>query len=201
MISPLLARDRNLGPAATAAVIAGLGFAVGLAGDATHVATETTSYETDVPEVWRSGVWFPFLLAGAVLLAAWSAERIGIPAARKRGRADVITGAALVLALYALTAVLRGEPATVSVVLTGALAVAIWSWWDPSPGALLVASVAAVAGPLVEIGIVELDLAAYAEDADDLGGVAPWLPCLYFAAGAVAARLWAAVARDGRAAA
>jgi len=116
---------------------------------------------------------------------------------RERGRADVVTGAALVLALYALTAALRGEPATVSVVLTAALAVAIWSWWDPSPGSLLVASVAAVAGPMVEIGIVELNLASYAADADDLGGVAPWLPCLYFAAGA-AARLWSAIARDGR---
>ena len=38
--------------------------------------------------------------------------------------------------------------------------------------------------------------ASYADDADGLGGVAPWLPCLYFAAG-VAAGLWAAIARDG----
>ena len=201
MISPLLARDRTLGTAATAATIAVLGFAVGLAGDATHVATETTRYETDVPEIWRSGLWFPFLLAGAVLLAAWSAERMGMPAARERGRADVVTGAALVLALYGLTAVLRGEPATVSVVLTGAIAVAIWSWWDPSPGSLLVALAAAIAGPLVEVVIVELDLASYANDADDLAGVAPWLPCLYFEAGAVAARLWSAIARDGASAA
>jgi hypothetical protein len=27
---------------------------------------------------------------------------------------------------------------TVSVVLTGALTLAIWSWWDPSPGTLAV---------------------------------------------------------------
>jgi hypothetical protein len=193
----LLGPDRPLGPLATAAAIAALGFVVGLAGDATHVASGTTVYETDVPDIWRSGIWFPFLVSGAVLLAAWAAERAGLPAARRRGRADVVTAAALILALYALTSALHGEPATVSVVLTGALAVAIWSWWDPSPGSLLVAVGAAVAGPLVEIGIVELDLASYADDADDLGGVAPWLPCLYFAAGAVAARLWAAIARDG----
>jgi hypothetical protein len=178
-------------------VIAALGFVVGLAGDATHVASGTTAYETDVPELWRSAIWFPFMVSGAVLLAAWSAERAALPAARERGRADVVTAAALVLALYALTSALRGEPATVSVVLTGAIAVAIWCWWDPSPGSLLVAAGAAVAGPLVEIGIVELDLAHYADDADALGGVAPWLPCLYFAAGAVAARLWSAIARDG----
>jgi hypothetical protein len=171
---------------------------VGLAGDACHVASGTTEYEWDgVPAIWRSAIWFPLLVGGAVLLAAWTAERARLPAVRRRGRADVATGAVLVLALYALTAALRGEPATVSVVLTAALAVAIWSWWDPSPGALLVAAAAAVIGPLAEIGIVALGAAEYADDADGLGGVAPWLPCLYFAAGAVAARLWAAVARDG----
>ena len=127
---------RELSPAATAAVVALLGFAVGLAGDACHVASGTTRYEwTGVPEIWQSRAWFPVLLTGAVLLAAWAGERSGLPAARTRSRADAITGAALVLALYALTAVLKGQPVTVSVVLTGALAVAVWSWWDPSPGA------------------------------------------------------------------
>ena len=185
---------RELSPAATAAAVAVLGFAVGLAGDACHVASGTTRYEwTGVPEIWRSRAWFPVLLTGAVLLAAWSGERAGLPATRTRTRADAITGAALVLALYALTAVLKGQPATVSVVLTGALAVAVWSWWDPSPGAFAIAAAAAVAGPLAEIVLVSLDAASYAPDSDGLGGVAPWLPCLYFAAGAVASGLWSAV--------
>ena len=147
--------------------------------------------------IWKSAIWFPFVVAGAVLLAAWSGERAGLPATNRRGRTDVLTGAGLVLALYALTSALRGEPMTVSVVFTAALAIAVFSWWDPSPGTLLVAIGAAIAGPLVEIGLVEIDAAHYAPDADDLGGVAPWLPSLYFAAGAVAARLWSAVARDG----
>ena len=113
-----------------------------------------------------------------------------------RSRADVATGAALVLALYALTAVVHDEPATVSVVLCGAVAVAIWSWWDPSPGAFAVALSAAVLGPLAEIVLVELGAASYADDS--LFGVAPWLPCLYFGAGAVASGLWAAVSGAGR---
>ena len=185
---------RELSPAATAAAVAVLGFAVGLAGDACHVASGTTRYEwTGVPEIWRSRAWFPVLLTGAVLLAAWAGERSGLPVARTRSRADAITGAALVLALYALTAVLKGQPTTVSVVLTGALAVAVWSWWDPSPGAFALAAVAAVAGPVAEIVVVSLDAASYAPDSDGLGGVAPWLPCLYFAAGAVASGLWSAV--------
>jgi hypothetical protein len=190
--------SRVLGGGQTAVVVAVLGFAVGLAGDATHVASGTTRYEwSGVPTIWRSAIWFPVLVAAAVLAAAWMAERAGTRAVRSRGRSDAVMGAALVLALYALTSALRGEPTTVSVVLTGALAVGIWAWWDPSPGSLAVAMAAAVAGPLAEIGIVALGAASYASDADGLGGVAPWLPCIYFAAGAVAARLWAAIARDG----
>ena len=73
----------------------------------------------------------------------------------------------------------------------------IWSWWDPSPGTLALAVAAAVLGPLAEILIVEIGAASYTPGSDGLGGVAPWLPCLYFAAGAVAAGLWAAIARDG----
>jgi hypothetical protein len=180
----------------TAVKILALGFFVGLAGDACHVASGTTRYEWDgVPEIWKSQLWFPFLVAGAVLAAAWLSERAGLPKVHRRGRVDAVRGAALVLAFYALTALLKGEPATVSVILTASLALAIWSWWDPSPGAFAVATAAAVLGPAAEILLVELGAASYADDG--LAGVAPWLPCLYFAAGSVAAGLWAAIGRDG----
>ena len=188
-----------LGHRATALVIAALGAVIALAGDACHVASGTTHYDVDgMPTVWRSAIWFPFAVAAAVVAGAWVAERAAVPAARLRTRADIPAGAAAVLALYALTAVLRHQPMTVSVVLTAALAVLIWAWWDPSPGALVVAVVAAVLGPLAEIAVSATGLAHYASDADGLGGVAPWLPCIYFAAGAVTSRLWAAVGRDGR---
>jgi len=180
-----------------AAVIATLGFGVGLAGDACHVASGTTRYDwAGVPEVWRSRLWFPVLLSAAVVGAAWAGGRLGLPAARARGRVDVVLGAAVVLAVYALTAALRGQPDTVSVVLVGAVAVGVWAWWDPSPGALLFACGAAVLGPAVEALLVAAGAASYADDA--LVGVAPWLPGLYFAAGAVVSGLWSAVgARAG----
>jgi hypothetical protein len=185
-------------PRTTAVLVALLGAALGLAGDACHVASGTNHYDVDaVPTVWRSALWFPFAVGLSVLLGAWSADRLGLPAARRRGRADVPAGAAAVLALYALTAVLRHQPMTVSVVLTGALALLVWAWWDPSRGALLLAVAAAVLGPLAEIAVSAADLAHYASDADGLAGVPPWLPCLYFAAGAVTSRLWSALARDG----
>jgi hypothetical protein len=98
------ARARPLSPAATAAAIAALGFVVGLAGDACHVASGTTRYEWDgVPTIWRSAIWFPFLVAAAVVLAAWAGR--GTRAVKERGRADVVVGAGAVLAFYALTAV------------------------------------------------------------------------------------------------
>jgi hypothetical protein len=183
-------------PRTTAAAVAALGAAVALAGDACHVASGTTHYDADaVPTVWRSALWFPVAVGLAVLGAAWAADRSGFPPARRRTRADVPAGAAAVLALYALTAVLRHQPTTVSVVLTGALAVLVWAWWDPSRGALLVAVAAAVLGPLAEMAVSAAGLAHYAADSDGLGGIAPWLPCLYFAAGAVSSRLWSAVSQ------
>jgi hypothetical protein len=184
----------------TAAKIAALGFVVGLAGDACHVASGTTRYDwTALPLIWDSRAWFPVLLAAAVTAGAFAGRGAGLPAARERGATDAVVGAAVVLALYALTAALRHQPATVSVVLTGAIAVAVWAWWDPSPPAFAAALAAAVIGPLAEVVIVALDAAHYAPDADGLGGVAPWLPCLYFAAGAVVSGLWRAVeAAPGR---
>ncbi len=191
--------ERTLSPGATAAAILVLALIVGLAGDACHVAAGTTRYEWDgVPTVWRSAIWFPLALSASVLAAAWLSERAGTPAVRERTRADAVIGAAVVLALYAVTALLNDVPTTVSVVLVGAIAVAVWAWWDPSPGALAVATAAAVLGPLAEIAVVEAGAASYGDSVNGLAGVAPWLPCLYFAAGAVAARLWAATRGPGR---
>ena len=186
--------DGQLSEGRTAVAILVLALIVGLAGDACHVAAGTTTYEWDgVPVVWKSAIWFPVALSTSVLAAAWLSERAGTPAVRTRTRTDAVAGAAVVLALYAVTALLNDTPATVSVVLVGAIAVAVWAWWDPSPGALAVAAGAAVLGPLAEIAVVAAGAASYADPVDGLAGVAPWLPCLYFAAGAVAARLWSAL--------
>jgi hypothetical protein len=177
--------------ARTAVIVFALGVAVALAGDACHVASGTTRYEWDgVPELWRSAIWFPVLVGSAVLAAALAGRRSGLPE-RTRSVGDVLLGAAAVLALYALTATLRDEPETVSVVLCAAIALGIFAWWDPSPRVLVIAVGAAVAGPAAEALVVAAGAASYAEDVDSLAGVAPWLPCLYFAAGAVASGVWA----------
>jgi hypothetical protein len=180
----------------TVAVVVALGAGVALAGDACHVASHTTRYDWDgVPTIWKSAIWFPVLVAAGVLGLALTGRDLAtrFPPLRVRTRVDVLPAAAAILALYALTAALHGQPATVSVVLTAALAVVIWGVWDPSPGAAIGGVIAAIAGPLAEIVIVALGAAEYTPGSDDLAGVAPWLPALYFAAGAVAFRLWDAL--------
>ena len=167
-----------------------LGAVVGLVGDACHVAAGVTRYEWDgVPVVWRSAVWFPLLLGSAVLALAFASR--GHSAGRSA--VDVVGGASAVLALYALTAALRGEPEVVQVVLVSAVGVGVWAWWDPSRPAFVVALIAAVLGPLGEIVIVGVGAASYASDSDGLFGVASFLPGLYFAAGAVASGMWSAL--------
>lgn len=178
----------------TAAIIFGLGFAVSIAGDACHVAAGVTRYEWDgVPVLWRSAIWFPLLVAGGVLALAVLGRHSRSAPARTRASTDVPAAAAAVLALYALTAVVHEQPQTVSMVLCSAVAILVWGIWDPSRGAALGGAIAAAAGPLAEIGVVAAGAASYAEDSDGLVGVAPWLVPLYFAAGAVAYRLWPAL--------
>jgi hypothetical protein len=166
-----------------------LGFVVALAGDATHVASGTTRYLWDLPAIWRSAIWFPFAVGAAVVLAAHAAERFAPPPHKTHSLAEAVQGAAIVAALYALTAVVHEEPPMVTVTLTAAIALSIALWWDPSPRALATGAAAAILGPLAEIGVVAAGASEYTASADDLWGVAPWLPCLYFAAGAVASGL------------
>jgi hypothetical protein len=163
-----------------------LGFGIGLAGDACHVASGTTVYDWEgVPTLWNSAIWFPFAVGLAVLGAAEAGHRLDLPS-RIRTRTDIVIGSAVVLALYALTATLRDQDMTTSVVLCGAVAVAVWAWWSPTSRCLAVACAAAILGPVAEMAVVASGASHYTSGSDALGGVAPWLPCLYFASGAVA---------------
>ncbi|MGH3473402.1 MAG: hypothetical protein ACRDOT_00665 [Aeromicrobium sp.] len=177
-----------------------LGFGIGLAGDACHVASGTTAYDWDgVPTLWNSAIWFPFAVGLAVLGAAEAGRQLDLPS-RARTVRDVVIGASVVLALYALTATLRDQATTVSVVLCGAVALAVWAWWDPSPRAFGIATGAAVLGPIAEMLVAASGASHYASDSDGLFGVAPWLPCLYFAAGAVASGVLGALSETRAAA-
>ena len=166
-----------------------VGAAGGLIGDAGHVQAGTTTYLDDAtPFVWESALWFPALVGLATASLAVLRLRLGPPRPGYDLRVAVAAIAA-VLALYALTAVVYDEPVKPAFVLVTVLAILIAFRLDGGSPALVSGLAAAVAGPVAEILIVELDLAEYSPSADSLFGVALWLPALYFAFGFVAARL------------
>jgi hypothetical protein len=191
-------RRTQISGSVTAAIVAGVGAVAGLLGDACHISSGTTQYlRFGTPTIGLSAVWFPIVVGAGVLGVARAGLAAGLPAS-VRTRGDAAAGIAAALALYALTAALRGQPAIVSCTLCSAIAFLIWRVWDPARGTFLFALGAAVLGTLSEIVAVKLQLWAYAPDASALAGVAPWLPCQYFAEAAVASGLWAPIAGSQR---
>ena len=166
-----------------------VGAAGGLIGDAGHVQAGTTTYLDDsTPFVWESALWFPILVGLAT--ASLGELRLRLGPSRPGFDPRVGIGAiAAVLALYAVTALVYDEPERPATTLVVMLAALIACWLAGGRPAIVCGLAAAVAGPVAEILIVELDLAEYAPSADSLFGVALWLPALYFAFGFVAARL------------
>ena len=88
------------------------------------------------------------------------------------------------LGLYLLTSALRSQMAVGSVTVVGGVALAVWYAWDRSARCFWVSVVCAVLASTAEMALVAGGVYSYADDA--LFGVAPWLPCFFFAAGAVA---------------
>jgi hypothetical protein len=166
-----------------------VGAAGGLIGDAGHVQAGTTTYLDDTtPYIWESALWFPLLVGVATASLGELRLRLG-PARPGFDPKVAIAAIAAVLALYAVTALVYDEPEGPATTLVVMLAVLIAAWLAGGRPAVICGLAAAVAGPLAEILIVELDLSEYSPAADGLFGVPLWLPALYFAFGFVAARL------------
>lgn len=166
-----------------------IGAAGGLIGDQGHVESGTTEYLSDaVPFVWESALWFPLLVGLGTVAVGVTRLRLG-KLTPNPSRSDAIVGVVAVIGLYALTALLRGEPLTPATVLCFCVAIAICVQIGGGAPALICGLLAAVVGTVAEVVLVAIDAAAYAEEIDTLGGVAPWLPALYLAFGFVAARL------------
>ena len=153
--------------AAGLAALFAIGAVGGLIGDMCHVESGTTVYlEDPLPYVWKSQLWFPFMVGFGTVALGWIRVRIGggepagAPSDGDRlRRAALMVGA--VIGLYALTALVRGEPQPAAIVLVYALALVI----------------------------AAADTFAYASDIGRFAGVATWLPGLYLAYGVVAGQL------------
>lgn len=167
-----------------------LGFVIALIGDAGHVASGTTRYTwPNVPTIGLSAAWFPLLVGAAIVLCARLGRGLGLPS-RARTLAQLAVACGAVLALYAVSALFRSLPMAVSTPASGAAALAIWAGWDRSGRSFMLAVLGALLGPLTEITLVQVGAVRWAEDSAALFGVAPWLPCLYFAACSVASGVW-----------
>jgi len=165
-----------------------LGGAASLVGDHSHVVTGTTEYFTDaVPFVFSSPIWFPLLVAAATVSIAELRLHLGDVRTTVTARQG-LAGVAAVLLIYATTALFHPAPAMPTNVLIYTMAIIVWCALGDAPGALC-GAIAAVVGPIVEIVIAEAGVFRYAYDSDQLFGVGPWLPPLYFAFGVVVSLL------------
>jgi hypothetical protein len=165
-----------------------LGAMASLIGDHAHVVTGTTEYFTDaVPFIWSSPIWFPLMVAAATVSIA--EVRLHMTAVRTSvSLRQGLAGIAAVLGIYVTTALFHMAPAMPSDVLIYAMAIITWCALGDGAGAIC-GAIAAVVGPIVEAILAEIGVFRYAYDSDDLFGVGPWLPALYFAFGVVVALL------------
>ena len=165
-----------------------LGGGAALIGDHSHVVTGTTEYYTDAaPFLWSSPLWFPLLVGGATVSLA--ELRLHLPAPRPTVTVrQGLAGVAVVVGMYVTTALTRGAPVVPATTLICVAAVVTWCVLGDGPGAIC-GGVAAIVGPAVEIGLVQVGVFAYTDGSDGLFGVGPFLLPLYFAFGVVVALL------------
>lgn len=180
--------------AAGLAVLFAVGAVGGLIGDMCHVESGTTVYlEDPLPYVWKSQLWFPLMVGAGTAALGWIRVRIGGEGMRPGGDGERLRRAVLmigaVIGLYALTALVRGEPQPTAIVLVYAIALVIAAGFATGPGDLVCACLAALFGVGTEIVLAAADVFAYAGDIGRFAGVATWLPGLYLAYGVVAGQL------------
>ncbi|MEZ5061130.1 MAG: hypothetical protein R2700_06380 [Solirubrobacterales bacterium] len=192
-------------PRLAAAGIAALflvGAVGGLIGDMCHVESGTTTYlEDPLPYVWRSQLWFPLMVGAGTAALGWIRVRLATSGSgderdEPEGLRDAVAMIASVIALYALTALVRGEPQPAAVVICWAVAAVIVARWARGPADLACAALAALFGVTSEIVLAAAGVFEYAGDIARFAGVASWLPALYLAYGVVAGRLGLIAARS-----
>jgi len=188
----------EIGAGGLAALFA-IGALGGLIGDMCHVQSGTTIYlEDPLPYIWESQLWFPLMVGAGTAALGWIAVRLGASASEDERAEPLRSAAAMiasVLALYALTAVVRGEPASVGIVLCYSVAALICARFAHDRVDFLCAALATVFGVGAEIVLSCLDVFEYADDVEKFVNVAAWLPALYLAYGVVVARLGVLLSR------
>jgi hypothetical protein len=167
-----------------------VGAAGGLVGDHGHVVTETTRYEpTDIPFIWDSALWFPLMVGAGTVALAEIRLHLTPPPRIGGGLGDAVAAIAAVLGIYAVTALIAGEPLGPGTTLVAALAAITWVAVGDGRPAAICGAAAAVGGVATEAVMSAAGIFEYDSEIDHLLGVPFWLPALYFAFGVVAGRL------------
>ncbi len=172
-----------------AALLFVLGGVAALIGDHSHVVTATTEYYTDaVPFIWSSPFWFP--------VPRRSGDRVAGRASAAPARAahavtvrQGVAGVAVVVGMYVTTALVHAAPIVPATALICVAAVVTWCVLGDGPGAIC-GAVAAIVGPVVEIGLVATGRLRLPPTAPmDCSASVPGSVPLYFAFGVVVALL------------
>jgi hypothetical protein len=172
-----------------------IGAAGGLVGDMCHVVSGTTRYiEDPLPYIWESQLWFPVMVGAGTAALGLIRIRLGDDG-EGGGMREAAQMVAWIIALYALTALVRGEPQEVAVAIVYAVAAGICGAFAHSRADVACGALAAVVGVTIEVILAAAGVFEYADDVGDFLGVATWLPALYFAYGVVAGRLGLIAAR------
>lgn len=194
--------DRGRIGAGGLAVLFAIGAIGGLIGDMCHVVSGTTVYlEDPLPYIWESQLWFPLMVGGGTATLGWIAVTFGAKAAGPEledPRREAAAMIASVVGLYALTALVRGEPSAVGIVLSYSVAALICFRFARDRIDWLCAGLATVVGVGTEMVLSAAGVFEYAGDIEQIIGVAAWLPAIYLAYGVVAARLGALLSEAGQ---
>ena len=149
-----------------------------------------TEYLTDFGPIWLGccPLWFVLMIAPgmAALSAAHARWRAPDP---RRPSSAVLLGPLAVLGLYLATSFYpwRDGGSLEGLVCLGALILTLTC--DRTRAGIVAATLVAIGATSVEWGLVHLGVFRYLPGSDELLGVAPWLPPLYFGAAIVAGAL------------
>jgi hypothetical protein len=157
-------------------------------GDHGHIASGTTEYiARGGPFIWDTSIWFPLLVGIATVVLAEMRLRLGAPRSGLSWR-DGLGAVAAMMALYAVTALVRHQPLGPATLLVASL-VALLTAVIGDRASAICGLAAGAGGTVIEIALIAAKQFRYADDIGVFLTVAPWTPPLYFAFGVVAARL------------
>ena len=159
------------------------GAAIAPVGDHFHVARGVTEYLTQFGPVWlgNSPLWFVLLCSG--YLAAVATIRGAMDPTRGPARASWVYGSPLlVLGVYLGTSFYPWREGGSLEALCYAVALLLWAALDRTRVGLGFAAIVAATATAFELALVQLAVIRYLPQSDELAGVAPWLPALYFVA-------------------